>query len=411
MKVLQEIALAKLVTIIAGDKSIRWTAGTVTTLLALCSFRNIEPPSVLRWLPASRPEEETLLDVLHRSRNCSATDPRDKVYALLGLVNQQMADSISVNYSRSKEVVFTMIATDLLQKQGRLDVLSHAVNQRVDTTLFPSWVPQWDVKCVYEPLQRQFTPEEITTLATSWFFGQPNQDSDTFVDQKRCAEQHAFYHAQGFRFDVTYRAKTSAETSKTQPQALPCLRIRAHLLDIIIKILPKIDPSRGLILPQEALPSCGTMDPCSTCLEGGIYIPCLNCSGFNLMNPCQSCTKRRDSSATQYQASIIAAKHITEQRTLFKEKADRLGVGKVPFVTQSSIGFAREWKVRGPLHVGDTIWALAGLDVPVILRREDDHFILMGECSLFKATLSHLCAYCGREARPWPMVTEVIDIW
>jgi hypothetical protein len=304
-----------------------------------------------------------------------------------------------------------MIAMDLLQKHGRLDVLSHAVNQRVDTTSFPSWVPQWDVKCVYEPLQRQLTPEEVTTLATSWFFGQPNQNSNTFVDQKRCAEQHAFYHAKGFRFDVIYRAKTSTKTSKIQLQAPPCLRIRAHLLDTIVKILPKIDLSRGLILPQEALPSCGTMDPCPTCLVGGIHMPCLNCPGFSSMNPCQSCTQKRDSSATQYQASIIAAKRITEQRTLFKEKAVRSGMGKIPFITHNSMGFAREWKVRGPLHVGDTIWALAGLDVPVILRREDDHFILMGECFLFRATLPHLCAYCGREARPWSMVTEVIDIW
>jgi hypothetical protein len=410
-QVLQEIALAKLVTAIAGDKSIHWTASTVTTLLALCSSRKIETPSVLRWLPASRPEEETLLDVLHRGRNCSATNPRDKVYALLGLVRQQTSDSIPVDYSGSKEAVFTMIATDLLQKQGRFDVLSHAVNQTLETDLAPSWVPQWDVKCVYAPLPRQFTPEEVDTLAMSWYFGQTNGIISASIYVERSAEQHAIYHPKGFRFDVTHRAVTATEPLEIQRQAPPCLRIRAHHLDTITKLLPAMVPSLELILPRAAPLSCGTLDPCPTCLQEGIHAPCSNCLGVNFTNPCQSCIQRRASSATQYQASIVAAERIAAQRNAFKEETVRSKIEKVPFVTKQSLGFAREWKVRGPLRVGDTIWALTGLDVPVILRREYGHYVLVGECYLFRATLPHLCAYCGREARPWSMVTEVIDIW
>jgi hypothetical protein len=400
-----------MVTIIAGDRITRWTASTITTLLALCSSRAIEPPSVLRWLPASRPEEESLLDVLYRGRNCSATDPRDKVYALLGLVNQQVSNSVSVNYSRPTQVVFTILATYLLQEQGRLDVLSHAVNQRVDTHSAPSWVPQWDVKCVYQTLEQQFTRSEIDTLAMSWFFDQSNRKVIPSINTERHIEQHAFYHPKGFRFDITYRIKESIEPSDSRPKAPPCLRIRAHLLDTVIKLLPTINPSRELILPQDSPLSCGTMVPCSNCLEGGLDIPCLICPGIHSANPCQSCIQRRDSSANQYRASIIATERIEQHRTAFKKEAKRSGMGKKPFITEQSLGFVREWKVRGPLHIGDSIWVLAGLHVPVVLRRDEDHYIMMGECYLFRATLPHLCAYCGCEVKPWSMVTAVIDIW
>jgi hypothetical protein len=232
-----------------------------------------------------------------------------------------------------------------------------------------------------------------------------------WTDIERSTEQHAIYHFKGFRFDVTHRAATAAEPSEIRKQAPPCLRIRAHHLDTVTKLLPAIVPSSELILPRAAPLSCGALDPCPTCLQEGIHVPCPNCLGINFTNPCQSCIQRSDSSATQHQADIVAAERIATQRKAFKEETVRSGMGKVPFVTKQSLGFAREWKVRGSLHIGDTIWALAGLDIPVVLRREDDHFILMGECYLFRATLPHLCAYCGREVRPWSMVTEVIDIW
>jgi hypothetical protein len=86
-------------------------------------------------------------------------------------------------------------------------------------------------------------------------------------------------------------------------------------------------------------------------------------------------------------------------------------MGKRSFVTEQSVGFSRERQVDEPILVGDTIWALAGLGVPVILRKQDDHYVLVGECYLFRATLPHLCAYCNQGSKPWPMITEVIDIW
>lgn len=69
--VLQEIALAKLVVLVVGDRQIHWTSATVSKLLDLCSSLHIDPPSALHWVPASQPDHGDLLDVLQRCRNCS----------------------------------------------------------------------------------------------------------------------------------------------------------------------------------------------------------------------------------------------------------------------------------------------------------------------------------------------------
>jgi hypothetical protein len=111
---------------------------------------DVQAPSVLRWLPSSQPEAGDLLDVLHRSRNCSATDRRDKVYALLGLVNVEVASAITVDYSQTPCEVFTDIAIHLLKDKRRVDVLLHALCEQNDTAFVPSWVPRWDVKSSFE---------------------------------------------------------------------------------------------------------------------------------------------------------------------------------------------------------------------------------------------------------------------
>jgi hypothetical protein len=59
-----------MVTLIAGDQTIHWTADAVLLLRGLCSSTHFNPPSVLQWLPASNPNEEDHLDVLYQSQNC-----------------------------------------------------------------------------------------------------------------------------------------------------------------------------------------------------------------------------------------------------------------------------------------------------------------------------------------------------
>jgi len=114
-------------------------------------------------------EDPNLLDLLLMSRGLGATDPRDKIYALLGLGKHD----IEPDYSQSPESVFfdfalqtVGVVTDMLDKRveaGRelsphdrevrraMVLLSCAGRQNQKLSL-PSWVPDWTVDLASRPL-------------------------------------------------------------------------------------------------------------------------------------------------------------------------------------------------------------------------------------------------------------------
>jgi hypothetical protein len=90
-------------------------------------------------------EEVFDLKVFIDSRDKSATDLRDKVYALRGLLNSIIAEGIIVDYNNSVERVYTDLARHLLTAQPGLRVLSAVVLQhrKFSALNLPSWVPDW----------------------------------------------------------------------------------------------------------------------------------------------------------------------------------------------------------------------------------------------------------------------------
>jgi hypothetical protein len=386
-----------------GDKATHWTADTVHTLLDLCTSHSIQPPSVLRWLPASQPEAGDLLDVLQRSRNCSATDPRDKLYALLGLVSQEISDAIPVDYSRATYDVFTDLAVQLLRVHRRIDVLVHADNSRSDNHRLPSWVPRWNVKVGSQPLPPQFSLSQIELLAASWSLG-PSWNRLKSLVELDFSNTH-----RDFRFEIRNRDMLSPDLAKILPS---CLRIRAHHLDTANSLSTFDQDERKVRLPLYLPEAFGNIcDPCSSC-----YLEALNRIPEVLKWAAAVCsiplwaleTLSHDVASTPPGPAGVRQVKLCEA---FQEIVDRFGNKTQSFVTQRSAGFVREFRSGEIVEAGDEIWALAGLHVPVILRRIEDHHIFIRECYLFRATLPILCAYCGVEVKPWPMVTEIIDIW
>ncbi|KAK7912155.1 hypothetical protein PG985_014636 [Apiospora marii] len=85
-----------------------------------------------------------LLELLCLSRSNLATDPRDKVYGLLGLTKDAISRSIVPDYSPANTVakLFTDIATKLVASGRVGDLLHHAGLDR-NVSHLPSWVPDW----------------------------------------------------------------------------------------------------------------------------------------------------------------------------------------------------------------------------------------------------------------------------
>lgn len=87
-----------------------------------------------------------LLGLLRLTRQYKATDPRDKVFAVMGVVTN--ADSIPVDlkpdYGLSTEEVFLSVAIHNLEKLKNLELLAQAgASSAGQNPKLPSWVPDW----------------------------------------------------------------------------------------------------------------------------------------------------------------------------------------------------------------------------------------------------------------------------
>jgi hypothetical protein len=87
----------------------------------------------------------TLLDLLVKCRSFKATDPRDKIYAFLGIYADARGESpINIDYSLPASEVFKTTAIHVLQKGNNPAILAHCGSYRNEIAS-PSWVPDFSV--------------------------------------------------------------------------------------------------------------------------------------------------------------------------------------------------------------------------------------------------------------------------
>ena len=102
------------------------------------------------------PEEALDLKILlQHSRNCEASDPRDRVYAFLGLAHRSYG--IDPDYSFANTVIHTLIQTaqHIIRYDKSLNILQHVGRGRDKLgTFLPTWVPDWTSKEVASSFDR-----------------------------------------------------------------------------------------------------------------------------------------------------------------------------------------------------------------------------------------------------------------
>jgi hypothetical protein len=85
-----------------------------------------------------------LYPMLVRTRTSLATDSRDKLYAILGLVNDGIDPLLEPNYTLSPDEVFTRLSISIITRNVSLDCLGSAgLVRNLDV---PSWVTDWTVQ-------------------------------------------------------------------------------------------------------------------------------------------------------------------------------------------------------------------------------------------------------------------------
>ena len=98
----------------------------------------------MRWARKNERGENTLLllDALPDMRLYDATDPRDKVFAILAICKDGKHPDLAPHYEDSMEEVFTNLAAHILHRDKCLDILGHCHYSRRAPSL-PTWVPDW----------------------------------------------------------------------------------------------------------------------------------------------------------------------------------------------------------------------------------------------------------------------------
>ncbi|KAK4158952.1 heterokaryon incompatibility protein-domain-containing protein [Cladorrhinum sp. PSN259] len=174
--VIQEICLSKEVLVVCGDQKTNWdllrttvSIGVVMSEYVVSHYMTPVAKIVLGTFPTfnslsdsfpslgSRDDEESaqghnldLLDCLWETRILEATEPRDKVFAFLGLQNQtHLPEDLRVvpNYHATVEDTFKSTARHLIAQRGNLDYLftEPHLNPNPNLTL-PSWAPDWSAQ-------------------------------------------------------------------------------------------------------------------------------------------------------------------------------------------------------------------------------------------------------------------------
>jgi hypothetical protein len=147
--VIQEVIANPCVRIMCGTHQSSWDALEACDMgYAQTRVSMKEDPPIMRINSPYQLQEYKLPDGLWRillnTRSLTASDPRDRVFALLYLLGSglDIRDQL-VDYSQSSEVIFTRVGKILLSQVG-LKLLTAA--RRGHARDMPSWVPDWSQK-------------------------------------------------------------------------------------------------------------------------------------------------------------------------------------------------------------------------------------------------------------------------
>ncbi|MCJ1432680.1 hypothetical protein MMC27_002037 [Xylographa pallens] len=155
--VIQEVSVASKVLMIWGETEFDMLAFTSAISWASrnnCAFStDVEPAKNSKpgldaapFMVVNRPSG-SLLQLLTRTEACQASDPRDKVYALLGLVDNRLGDVLPLpkaDYTRPLARAYCDTARYIISLTQSLEVLCYNVNPNGLEEGFPSWMPRFD---------------------------------------------------------------------------------------------------------------------------------------------------------------------------------------------------------------------------------------------------------------------------
>ena len=148
--IIQEVALARHAVVHCGPYVIEWdllAAASSYQMGQLASDAENAHDAVAAIMELNRNDHgqgNNLVDALFMSYRFNCTDPRDKIFAMLGLAQALV---LQPDYNSSVEDVYLQTTQSLLVSLGNIDILCCVSHPKSIATL-PSWVPDWQAQVV-----------------------------------------------------------------------------------------------------------------------------------------------------------------------------------------------------------------------------------------------------------------------
>ena len=144
----QEVRLASIGTqILCGDKIMSWEIfrNAVKCLSRKGSFSNKMRYliyHILRLCDYTK-SVASVYEIIQDTENCTYSDPRDRIYAILNMIYPHEICGFEPDYSRSTGEVFRTFVMNHVSTNGILNLLSQCEMREPEAVKVPSWVPEW----------------------------------------------------------------------------------------------------------------------------------------------------------------------------------------------------------------------------------------------------------------------------
>jgi Heterokaryon incompatibility protein (HET) len=149
------------------------------------SFDDFLAIATIQDRDTGRPPAEQLLDLLTQFRVRTSSHPIDKVYSLLGLVENVSDLKLVPDYQLSAADAFTHTAVAIMAHSGNLDVLGACLARPIVNILggsLPSWVADWSiVHTVAKPFRTNAKDQPRVTSATRDSTASPVLEENTIL--------------------------------------------------------------------------------------------------------------------------------------------------------------------------------------------------------------------------------------
>ena len=161
--VVQEVILAREAIIVCGLDAMRWETlhsavekglemeiweKLILGLIEGREFENLQTFKMMKQVDEYGAMADRFFHLLLQLRKRDATNPRDKIFSCLGLLDDKENElAFRADYDSPVEHVYINAATTILTHSGNLDLLGVcSANQRKESVLeLPSWVPDWSI--------------------------------------------------------------------------------------------------------------------------------------------------------------------------------------------------------------------------------------------------------------------------